>query len=50
MPQRMGSVTVQSGGALTGLRIAAVVTIICLGAVITIVVGREYASGRPADV
>jgi endonuclease/exonuclease/phosphatase family metal-dependent hydrolase len=46
----MGSVTIQSGGARKGLQIAAVVTILCLGVVISIAVGREYASSDPRTV
>jgi endonuclease/exonuclease/phosphatase family metal-dependent hydrolase len=46
----MGSVTVQLGVAPRGFWIAAVATILCLGVVISIAVGREYASGDPRTV
>jgi endonuclease/exonuclease/phosphatase family metal-dependent hydrolase len=48
--QRMVSVMVRTAKARRGLWIAAALTIICLSAVISIVVGREYASGDPRTV
>ena len=45
----MGTVTLRLGKARVGLWLAAALTILGIGAVISIVVGREYASGdRPA--
>ena len=45
----MGTVTLRLGKARVGLWLAAALTILGIGAVISIVVGREYASGdRPS--
>jgi endonuclease/exonuclease/phosphatase family metal-dependent hydrolase len=45
----MGTVTLRLGRARVGLWLTAALTILCIGAVISIVVGREYASGdRPS--
>jgi endonuclease/exonuclease/phosphatase family metal-dependent hydrolase len=47
--QTMGTVTLRQGKARVGLWLAAALTILCTAAVISIVVGREYASGdRPS--
>ncbi len=43
----METVTLRLGKARVALWLAAVLTILCLSAVISIVVGREYASGDP---
>jgi endonuclease/exonuclease/phosphatase family metal-dependent hydrolase len=48
--QTMGSVTVRTEKSSRGLRIAAVVTVLCLAAVISIAVGRGSASGDPRSV
>jgi endonuclease/exonuclease/phosphatase family metal-dependent hydrolase len=48
--QRMVSVTVSTANARRGIWLVAGLTIICLGAVISIVVGREYASGDSRTV
>lgn len=46
----MGNVTLRLGTARVGLLLATAVTIICLAAVISIAVGRGYASGDPRSV
>jgi endonuclease/exonuclease/phosphatase family metal-dependent hydrolase len=46
----MGSVTVRTEKSPRALRIAAVVTVVCLAAVISIAVGRGSASGDPRSV
>jgi hypothetical protein len=47
--QTMGTVTLRQGKARVGLWLAAALTILCTAAVISTVVGREYASGdRPS--
>jgi Endonuclease/Exonuclease/phosphatase family len=48
--QRMVCVTAPTAKARRGIWLVAALTIICLGAVISIVVGREYASGDPRTV
>jgi endonuclease/exonuclease/phosphatase family metal-dependent hydrolase len=45
----MGTVTLRQGKARVGMWLAAALTILCTAAVVSIVVGREYASGdRPS--
>jgi endonuclease/exonuclease/phosphatase family metal-dependent hydrolase len=48
--QRMGNVTVRTVKSPRGLRIAAVVTVLCLALLISIAVSREYAYGDPRTV
>ena len=48
--QRMGNVTIRTVKSPRGLRIAAVVTVLCLALLISIAVSREYAYGDPRTV
>lgn len=48
--QRMGNVTVRTVKSPRGLRIAAVVTVLCLALLISIAVSSEYAYGDPRTV